>query len=120
MKNSIKINFQDKEIGFFFGLSFLGYFYDKFDLDVSQVSHNLQNKPFSFIPLLMFESYIHNCERNELNSEYNNFTFADLLDENGGVTDDNGAAAIFLKAFMESIISRLPKVEEEIEEPKKK
>jgi len=113
MRNSVKIDFNDKELEFFFGLSFLGYFYDKFDLDVSELSNNLQTKPFSFIPLLMLESYLHNCERNEKKPEYNKFTFADLLDENGGVTDDNGSAAIFLKAFMESIIARLPKSEEE-------
>lgn len=113
MRNSVKIDFQGKELEFFFGLSFLGYFYEKYDLDVADLSNNLQTKPFSFIPLLMLESYLHNCERNEKKPEYNKFTFSDLLDENGGVSDDDGAAAKFLKAFMESIIARLPKAEEE-------
>ena len=113
MKNSIKIDFKEKELEFFFGLTFLGYFYEKYDLDVSDLSDRLQNKPYSFIPLLMYESYCHNCERNEKNVEYSKFSFSDLLDENGGVSDDEGCASKFLKAFMESIISRLPKGKEE-------
>ena len=100
MRNSIKIDFSGKELEFFFGLSFLGYFYEKYDLDVSDVSNSLRDKPFSFIPKLMFESYFHNCERKEVQQKYNKYTFSDLLDDNGGVSDDKGAAAKFLKAFI--------------------
>lgn len=109
MRNEITIDFKGKKLSFFFGLYFLGYFYDKYNSDVADVYDKLKTKPFSFIPLLMFESYLIDCERKDIKPKLTKIEFTDLVDENGGVSDEDGAAGKFLKVFLDSIIARLPK-----------
>lgn len=119
MKYKIDIKFSKKILTFHFGLSFLGYFYEKYNLDVSKVYDKMNNETFSFIPLLMFESYKHNLERQGKKVELSKDDLADLIDENGGLHDDKGGAVEFINAFVKSILVRLG-VEENSEEDTKK
>lgn len=107
MKYKIDIKFSDKILTFHFGLSFLGAFYQKYDLDVSKLYEKIQKEPFSFIPLLMFESYKHNLERQGKKVELTQLDLTDLIDENGGLHTEGAAANEFLEAFINSILVRL-------------
>lgn len=107
MKYKIDIKFSEKILTFHFGLSFLGYFYDKYDLDVYSLYEKIQTKAFSFIPLLMFESYKHNLERQGKEVDLTKEDIADLIDENGGLHEEKSSASLFLEAFINSILVRL-------------
>lgn len=107
MKYKIDIKFSEKILTFHFGLSFLGYFYQKYDLDVAKLYEKIQKEPFSFIPLLMFESYKHNLERQDKEVVLKQDELADLIDENGGLHTEGAPASEFLEAFINSILVRL-------------
>lgn len=119
MTNNIKLNFGEKELEFFFGLSFLGYFYEKYDLDVAKMYEKLSLQPFKYIPLIMFESYKHNLERQGKKAELSELQLSDLIDENGGLHDAEGNASKFVEAFFNSLMTRLPKAENEGNDTKK-
>ncbi len=119
MKTSIELDFNGTVLEFHFGLSFLGYFYEKHDLDVPKLYEKINTSPFSFIPLLMFESYKHGRDRRKENPVVNELELTDLIDETGGLHDDKGCAAKFMEAFIKSILSRLPQTNE-VENVKKK
>lgn len=107
MKYKIDVKFSEKILTFHFGLSFLGYFYEKYDLDVYSLYEKIETKAFSFIPLLMFESYKHNLERQGKKIDLTKEEITDLIDENGGLHEEEGSALIFLDAFINSILVRL-------------
>jgi len=119
MKSKIELDFNGTTLEFHFGLSFLGYFYEKHDLDVVSMYNKINDAPFSFIPLLMFESYKHNTERKGETPTLNQMQLTDLIDETGGLHEDSGCAAKFMSAFVASILSRLPS-EKDTKEVKKK
>ena len=119
MKSKIELDFNGTILGFHFGLSFLGYFYEKHDLDVVSMYNKINDVPFSFIPLLMFESYKHNAERKGETPSITKYDLADLIDDTGGLHEDDGCAAKFMNVFVKSILSRLPS-DKDAKEVKKK
>lgn len=120
MKYKIDVSFGEKILTFHFGLSFLGYFYKKYDLDVVGLYEKMQKETYTFIPKLMFESYKHNLDRQGKEAEITELELMDLIDETGGLHDDNGSSAKFLDAFINSILVRLGQDVKKDETSKKK
>lgn len=108
MKNSIVLNFGGKELSFYFGLTFLGVFHDKFGCLPHEIYDELQQNPFKIIPKLMFESYLHDCERREIEPEINKIKFIDLIEEDGGLGKNDGVVNKFLEAFYSSLVKDVP------------
>lgn len=105
----IKIKIGSQEIGFSFGLAFLGEFLDVTDLSLEEISVKVQKNPFKMVPLIMLHSSLAYSERHGLENNHTIFTMGDLIDENGGVSSD--AVLVFLKAFTKSMIKGVPKDE---------
>ena len=112
MKNKIKIDFNGKELEFFYGLSFLGYFLKIKDTDIKGVFDSINSEPYSYIPELMYQSYLHNCERREEKPTIKKFELSDLIEETGHFKDGS-KSSVFVEAFLQSIIDSLPKDESE-------
>ena len=120
MKNKITLNFNGKEIEFFFGLSFLGEFLSKNDIDLQGIFNKISNDSYSFIPKLMFASYKHNCQRKDLKVELKAYELSDLIEETNYFKDGSESSK-FVEPFLQSIIDSLPKQEETNDKtPKKK
>ena len=63
MANKIKLNFEGKELGFHFGLGFLGELLDNLGFSIDDLQSNIEKNPFKVIPKLMHTSYAYNLER---------------------------------------------------------
>ena len=119
MTNKIKLNFNDKELEFFFGLSFLGEFLKEEKTDLQGIFNFINSEPYTFIPNLMYKSYLHNCKRQGINTDLKSFEMSDLVEESGHFKDGSESAK-FVEAFLQSIIDSLPKDESIKEEGVKK
>lgn len=106
MKN-IKLKLNNKELGFHFGLGFLGGLLESLDCGIEELMEGVQKNPFKFIPQLMYNSYDYNCKREGKENEYNLFSFTDLIDDDGGVVSEN--VSKFLEAFTGSMTKDVPK-----------
>lgn len=102
MKNKIELDFNGTKLEFFYGLSFLGEFLEKHKLDIDEVNKKILSNSLSFIPNLMYESYIHNCHRKPTKPSITKIQLIDLIEETGYFQDDS-VAGEFVKAFYESI-----------------
>lgn len=102
MKNKILLDFNGRKLEFFYGLSFLGSFLEKNNTTVEEVSQKIVNNSLSFVPTLMYESYLHNCTRNESKPEITKIKLIDLI-EDTGYFKDNSVAGEFVTAFYKSI-----------------
>tara|TARA_R110002153_G_scaffold180206_1_gene333670 strand:- start:712 stop:1074 length:363 start_codon:yes stop_codon:yes gene_type:complete len=110
MTNKIKLNFNGKEIEFFFGLSFLGEFLKEENTDLQGIFDSINSNPYSFIPNLMYKSYLHNSKRQGKKTDLKPFEMSDLIEETGHFKDGSESAK-FVEAFLQSIIDTLPKTE---------
>ena len=110
MKYKIKLNFKERELELFFGLSFLGEFLKEENTDFQGIFNSIHSEPYSFIPNLMYKSYLHNCKRQEIEPELKEFEIYDFI-ENTGHFKDGSESAKFVEPFLQSIIDSLPKVE---------
>jgi hypothetical protein len=106
MTNKIKLNFEGKELGFHFGLGFLGELLENLDCSIDDLDSNIQKNPFKVIPKLMHTSYAYNLEREGKEVVLKLYDFIDLLDSVGGVASDT--VSLFLNAFTESITKDVP------------
>jgi hypothetical protein len=106
MTNKIKLNIEGKELGFHFGLGFLGELLDNSDITIESIESDIQNNPFKSIPKLMHTSYVYNLKRQEKASELNFFEFLDLLDSAGGINCEG--ALLFIDAFGKSMNKDVP------------
>ena len=104
---SIKIKLSNKEIGFHFGLGFMGELLDSLNCSIEELMEGIQKNPFKFIPKVMFEAYNYNCIRADKESEYSLYSFTDLIDDDGGVMSES--VATFLEAFTKSMTKDVPK-----------
>jgi len=111
MTNKVTLNFNGKEVEFFFGLSFLGEFLKNEDLDLQGIFSKISTDSYSFIPKLMYASYVHNCERKELPVSLKSFELTDLI-ESTNYFKDGSESSKFVEPFLQSIIDSLPKSEE--------
>ena len=113
MKNSILIDFEGKELEFFYGLSFLGEFMSSESMDIQEVVNSITEDPYVFIPKLMYKSYLHNCTRKDVTPVIKKqFELTDLIEQTGHFVDGSKASE-FCVAFIKSIIDSLPKGEQE-------
>ena len=110
MTNKIKLNFNGKDIEFFFGLSFLGEFLKEESTDLQGIFNFISAEPYTFIPNLMYKSYLHNCKRQGKKADFKPFEMSDLIEETGHFKDGSESAK-FVEAFLQSIIDSLPKEE---------
>lgn len=110
MKNKIKLNFKETELEFFFGLSFLGEFLKEESTDLQGIFNAINSEPHTFIPNLMYKSYLHNCKRQGVKTDLKSFEMSDLVEESGHFKDGSESAK-FVEAFLQSIIDSLPKEE---------
>jgi len=106
MTNKIKLNFEGKELGFHFGLGFLGELLDSLDCSIDELDANIKNNPFKVIPKLMYTSYAYNLEREGKEVALKLYDFIDLLDSVGGVASDG--VSLFLDAFSNSMTKDVP------------
>ena len=121
MKSSIKLKFNDKELEFVYGLSFLGQFYKDYSKNVNDIVQEFLVNPHGLVPELMYESYKHNLVRQGLSVNHTVWEFSDLLEECGGVSSDDSPSVKFMEVFIESLKLDLPETEDkEVEEVKKK
>jgi hypothetical protein len=114
MINKIKLNFEGKEVEFFFGLSFLGEFLKEEDTDLQGIFNSVESDSYTFIPNLMYKSYLHNSKRQGKKADLKHYQIADLI-ESSGYFKDGSESAKFVEAFLQSIIDSLPK-DEAVEE----
>ena len=110
MKSKIKLNFNEKELEFFFGLSFLGEFLKEEETDLQGIFNSINSEPYTFIPNLMYKSYLHNSKRQGKKADLKPFEMSDLIEETGHFKDGSESAK-FVEAFLQSIIDSLPKTE---------
>ena len=106
MPNKIKLNFEGKELGFHFGLGFLGELLDNLGFSIDELQTNIEKNPFKVIPKLMHTSYVYNLEREDKDVELKLYDFIDLLDNVGGVTSES--VSLFLTAFTDSMTKDVP------------
>jgi hypothetical protein len=103
----IKIEIGKKEIGFRFGLAFVGELLDETDLSIDEVVNKMTKNPFKMVPLIMFYSAKNYYERAEQTMPFTRYELSDLIDDNGGV---NSKEVIdFLNAFTASMNKGVPK-----------
>jgi len=103
----INLNLNGKNLGFHFGLGFMGELLDTLDCSIEQLMEGVQKNPFKYVPRLMLEAHKYDCFRKGEESKYDFVTFIDLLDEQGGVMSEN--VSKFLQAFTDSITKNIPK-----------
>ena len=106
MTNKLKLNFEGKELGFHFGLGFLGELLDNLGFSIDELQTNIEKNPFKVIPKLMHTSYVYNLEREDKDVELKLYDFIDLLDNVGGVTSEG--VSLFLSAFTDSMTKDVP------------
>tara|TARA_R110000787_G_scaffold113054_1_gene222091 strand:+ start:71 stop:445 length:375 start_codon:yes stop_codon:yes gene_type:complete len=106
MTNKIKLNFDGKELGFHFGLGFLGELLDDLGFSIDELQINIEKNPFKVIPKLMYTSYAYNLKRQGKDVELKLYDFIDLLDDVGGVTSEG--VSLFLSAFTNSMTKDVP------------
>lgn len=110
--NRITLKLDDKDLGFHFGLGFMGKLLEDLDCSIDELMEGIQKNPFKFIPKLMHSAYSYNLQRESKDVEFNIHSFTDLLDENGGVMSE--VVKDFLEAFTNSIIKDVPKAPNKI------
>jgi len=106
MANKIKLNFEGKELGFHFGLGFLGELLDNLGFSIESLQDDLEKNPFKVIPKLMHTSYAYSLKRQGKEVELNFYDFLDLVDNAGGVTSEGCLA--FIDAFGSSMNKDVP------------
>ena len=106
MTNKIKLNFDGKELGFHFGLGFLGELLDNLGFSIDSLQSNIEKNPFKVIPQLMHTSYAYNLTREGKEVDLKLYDFIDLLDSVGGVTSES--VCVFLTAFTNSMTKDVP------------
>ena len=106
MANKIKLNFEGKELGFHFGLGFLGELLDNLGFSIDDLQSNIEKNPFKVIPKLMHTSYAYNLKREGKDVVLKLYDFIDLLDSVGGVTSEG--VSLFLTAFTDSMTKDVP------------
>lgn len=106
MANKIKLNFEGKELGFHFGLGFLGELLDNLGFSIDDLQSNIEKNPFKVIPKLMHTSYSYNLKREGKDVVLKLYDFIDLLDSVGGVTSEG--VSLFLTAFTDSMTKDVP------------
>lgn len=119
MKNKIELIFNKTKLEFFYGLSFLGEFLDKNNIDVDELNKRIINNSLSFLPTLMYESYLHNCNRNGEKPVVNKLELIDLIEQTGYFKDDS-VAGEFVTAFYKSIFVTFGLEQEKGEQTEKK
>ena len=110
----------DRELGFSFGLAFLGELLEQTDLSIDEIVSKMNRNPFKMIPTIMYYSTKLYSERRGEEFVFSLFDVTDWLDEAGGVGNEN--VAKFLKAFTSSLTKDVPKEDEvpDKDSPKKK
>ncbi len=103
----IKLKLNNKEIGFHFGLGFMGELLESLDCSIEELMSGIQKNPFKFIPKVMFESHKYDCVRVNKENEYSQHSFTDLIDDDGGVMSES--VATFLESFTKSMTKDVPK-----------
>ena len=106
MRNKLTLNFEGTDIGFHFGLGFLGELLDSLGYSINELDSKIKSNPFKVIPKLMHTSYAYNLEREGKEVDLKLFDFVDLLDSVGGVDSEN--VSKFLTAFTDSMTKDIP------------
>ena len=114
IQNSIVLNFGNKKLEFFFGLSFLGEFLEEEKIDLQGIYAAINTNPYAFIPNLMYKSHLHNCKRKGENCNLKSYEMADLI-EGSGHFQDGSESTRFLEVFLQSILDGLPKTKTKTE-----
>lgn len=114
MTTKISLNFKDKTYDFWFGLSFLKVMYEEHNLDVTSIYNKMELEQFTFIPFIMYKSYVHAMERQKRTVELSELDLMDLLEGDGWMKDDKSCVYLFVQSFFNSIISKLP-ISEDVE-----
>jgi len=108
--NKISIKINDQEIGFKFGMGYLGRMIKTLGRPVDEFGEAIEENPFLVIPEMMFQAYKYNQEREKLPVEFEVGDFIDWIDQDGGF---NGhIMQTFLKGWRASINKDVPKVNE--------
>ncbi len=107
--NGIKLNIDGKDYNFSFGLGFLGELLEETGVELGDLMQKINKNPFKFIPLMMFRSCEYYNRRKDIQIEFNQFDFADIIDKDGGINTDN--VRTFLDAFTKSLTKDVPKDE---------
>lgn len=115
--NRITLNIDNKDVQFWFGLGFLGEMIERTGLTLNDIVDRMGSNPFKMIPLLMLESCKYASMRKGEDNSFDDFYFADWIDNNGGV--QNEKVIKFMNKFNDSLTKDVPKDEVE-SEPKKK
>jgi len=122
MKNKMTIKFNQKEIGFSFGLGFIGELLEFLDISIGDLGSKMTKNPFKYTPIIMFFSAKYYAEDNNINLGMNQREFIDFLDNNGGIFSKQ--ALSFQSKLTESFTKDVPNTddseEEKTDEPKKK
>jgi hypothetical protein len=106
MKQQIELSFNGKELGFHFGLGFLGELLDNLGFSIDELQSNIEKNPFKVIPKIMHTSYAYNLTRKGEKVDLKLYDFIDLLDEIGGVSSESVSS--FLTAFTDSMTKDVP------------
>lgn len=116
----LKIKLGGKNLGFSFGLGFLGEALEELNLGLDSLMFKISNNPFKYIPELM---YLSSKYYYELNGEEFNLTKKDVYSllekESEGINSEPSLK--FVKALADSITKHVPKteaIEEDSEEKK--
>jgi hypothetical protein len=103
----IKLTIGKEEMGFSFGLAFLGELLEETNMSIEEVGTKITRNPFRTVPLIMYYSAKQYAERTVKDFNYTLLDFVDLIDENGGVASKE--AITFLEAFTGSLNKGVPK-----------
>jgi len=107
MSKQVKIELNNKEYTFPFGLGFLGDCLENLGLNVFEIGKKLDDNPFKWIPMLMLESHKYNCYLNGVDVEFDFKQLIEMLDNEEGKKKMNN----FLIAFINSLNKDVPKQE---------
>ena len=99
--NKIELKIGSKTYIFFFGLGFLGELIEEMNVTLESLMEKINRNPFKYLPLMMFRSIEYGYTRKGQVIDFNQYDFADILQNNGGINSDEVVS--FLEAFTKSI-----------------
>ena len=85
----------------------MGELLEETGVELGDLMTKLNTNPFKFIPLMMFRSCEYYNRRKDIKIDFNQYDFADYIENDGGINTDNVRG--FLDAFTNSLTKDVPK-----------
>ncbi len=116
--NKIELVINKQKYVFVLGLGFLGELIDALDMGIDEVANKMIKNPFKYVPIVMYYSAKYNLERQGEEVTFDNHTFEDGIDADGGINIKS--VSDFMQAFTKSLIKDVPQEEEKGNKTSKK